>query len=333
MQKVVSYINSVIPNCQISNSTIINVQACLGKEMKVDNWISLLLSDKACAVLKFDNEVFKNEGYMITDERILKVCGKDTVGFIPHGEESVEEGIVDLDHGSRFEGSVLKECNIPFGFGKMYDDDGLLVYKGIVINWKRFGYGVSYHNNGLVEYEGYWCDDKRFGRGKLYDRSGQLVKECDWWDGSECGTEYFGNGSQPINIGIKHLKLSNNCILKNWDVSWFDNLESIEIGDDCFESVQTFKIEELNKLKSLKVGYHSFTYNVTENNMSNSFQILNCELLGSIEIGDCSFINFSGKFELKNLPSLQTLGIGDFEGESFYRASFFLKGILFSNGD
>ena len=35
----------------------------------------------------------------------------------------------------------------------MYDDDdGILVYKGIMINWKRFGYGTSYHNNGLIEY-------------------------------------------------------------------------------------------------------------------------------------------------------------------------------------
>ena len=70
-----------------------------------------------------------------------------------------------MEHGSRFEGLILTEkekekenegkIGIPFGYGEMYDDDGILVYKGIMINWKRFGYGTSYHNNGCIEYEGY----------------------------------------------------------------------------------------------------------------------------------------------------------------------------------
>ena len=34
--------------------------------------------------------------------------------------------VMDLDHGSRFEGLVLAEnkFGIPFGYGEMYDDDG-----------------------------------------------------------------------------------------------------------------------------------------------------------------------------------------------------------------
>ena len=96
---------------------------------------------------------------------------------------------MDLDHGSRFEGLVLTEregkSGTPFGYGEMYDDNGLLLYKGIMINWKRFGYGTSYHDNGLKEYEGYWCNDNRFGIGKVYDRYGNFVKECEWIIGNE----------------------------------------------------------------------------------------------------------------------------------------------------
>ena len=33
-----------------------------------------------------------------------------------------------------------------------------------------------------------------------------------------------------MNIGIKHLKLNGNWILKDWDVSWLLKLKSIEIG-------------------------------------------------------------------------------------------------------
>ena len=79
-----------------------------------------------------------------------------------------------------------------------------------MINWKRFGYGVNYHDNGEKEYEGYWCNDNRFGNGKVFDRLGKLVKECVWYNGSEIDIEYEGDGSKPMNIGIKHLKLSNN---------------------------------------------------------------------------------------------------------------------------
>ena len=71
--------------------------------------------------------------------------------------------------------------------------------------------------------------------------------------------EYEGNGSEPMNIGMKHLKLTDNCVLVDWDVAWFLNLESIEIGNDCFASVQTFGIDGLNRLKTIKIGNNSFT--------------------------------------------------------------------------
>ena len=82
-----------------------------------------------------------------------------------------------------------------------------------MINWKRFGYGTSYHDNGLIEYEGYWCDDNRFGSGKVYDRYGKLVKECEWGNEIESDIkEYEGDGSELMNIGMKHLKLTDNCV-------------------------------------------------------------------------------------------------------------------------
>ena len=351
MQRIVDFVNSAINDYYIDSSIIQNVQGCLGKEMKVDGWISLILSNRECVVLKFSNGVFMNQGFVVNDEKVLKVLGNHQIGGISYNEEQstrVEEGIVDLDHGTRFEGKVLKnekegKMGIPFGYGEMYDDNGLLLYKGIMINWKRFGYGTSYHDNGLVEYEGYWCDDNRFGIGKVYDRYGKLVNECEWVNGIESNTEdYAGNGSEPLNIGIKHLKLTDNCVLDDWDVSLLSNLESIEIGNDCFESVETFKIDELNQLKTIKIGNNSFTqveeaiweddWNVANKNVNNpskSFHILNCESLESIDIGDNSFSDFGGGFELKNLPQLQSIQIGTSGGDSqnFFCSSFVIRGI------
>ena len=341
MQKTVGFVNSAINDYHFDNSMIRNVQGRLNEEMKVDGWILLILSSREFVVLLFNNGVFMNEGFVVSDEKVLKVFGNHQIGDISYNEEQptrVEEGIVDLDHGSRFEGLVLKDekegkIGIPFGYGEMYDDDGLLLYKGIMINWKRFGYGTSYHDNGLKEYEGYWCDDNRFGSGKVYDRSGKLVNECEWVNGIENDIEdYEGDGSEPMNMGMKHLKLTDNCVLVDWDVSWFLNLESIEIGDDCFESVQTFQIDGLNRLKTIKIGNNSFTQLKSTdkwdwrkaNNQSKSFHILNCESLKFIEIGQYSFSDFGGEFELKNLPQLQSIQM---DSSNFSCSSFVIRGI------
>ena len=339
MQKIADFVNSVINNYHIDSLDINMARAAVNEEMKVDGWISLILSNREFVVLKFNNGIFMDQGFVVNDEKVLKVLGNNQIGDISYSEEQptkVEEGIVDLDHGSRFEGLVLADekegkMGIPFGYGEMYDDDGLLLYKGIMINWKRFGYGTSYHDNGLIEYEGYWCDDNRFGIGKVYDRYGKLVNECEWVNGIESDIDYEGDGSEPLNIGMKQLKLTDNCVLVDWDASWLLNLESIEIGDECFESVQTFRIDGLNRLKTIKIGNNSFTQkkNIVKINEAKSFHILNCESLESIEIGEYSFSDFWGEFELKNLQQLQSIQFGTVGSSSlnFFMSSFVIRGI------
>ena len=261
-----SFDNIINNNYHIDRSVVQSVQGRVNEEMKPNGWISLILSNRECIVLKLNNGEFMNEGFVVNDEKVLKVFGNHQIGDISYNEQQstrVVEGIVDLDHGSRFEGLVLSDekegkIGIPFGYGKMYDDDGLLLYKGIMINWQRFGYGTSYRDNGLIEYEGYWCDDNRFGIGKVFDRSGKLVNECFWVNGIESDVEeYEGDGSEPINMRIKHLKLTDNCVLVDWNVSWFLNLESIDIGSSSLKSVKTFQIDGLNRLKTIKICYNS----------------------------------------------------------------------------
>ena len=138
---------------------------------------------------------------------------------------------------------------------------------------------------------------------------------------------------------MKSLKTSIK--LPNWtcndidytlfDFSRFTQVESIEIGNDCFASVKTFQIDGLNRLKSIKIGKRSFIHkkNRYGNDLSKSFHILNCESLESIQIGEYSFSDFAGEFELKNLPQLQSIQIGTIGNESFnfYYSSFVIQGI------
>ena len=133
----------------------------------------------------------------------------------------------------------------------------------------------------------------------------------------------------------------SSIIIPNWtcndidytifDFSRFSIVESIEIGDDCFASVNTFKIDGLNRLKTIRIGKNSFTQkkNGDGNDSSKSFHILNCESLESIQIGKFSFSDFGGDFELKNLTQLQSIQIGTVGSWSynFRYSSFVIRGI------
>ena len=123
----------------------------------------------------------------------------------------------------------------------------------------------------------------------------------------------------------------NDIDYEIFDFSRFTQVESIEIGDDCFGSVQLFYLDGLNRLKTIKIGRNSFTQKKNDcgNDESKSFHILNCESLEFIQIGECSFSDFGGEFELKNLPKLQSIHIGTIEYMSwnFFCSSFVIEGI------
>ena len=145
-----------------------------------------------------------------------------------------------------------------------------------------------------------------------------------------------------------------SLILPNWscndvnytifDISRFTLLESLEIGDDSFGSIESFLINDLPKLRNLKIGSNSFTlikavdWNSdakraleAARNESKSFHILNCESLESIEIGVFSFLDFGGGFELSNLKSLKSIKIGSFKMDSrnYIWSSFIIRGMLY----
>ena len=147
--------------------------------------------------------------------------------------------------------------------------------------------------------------------------------------------------SSLSNLNIPNWSFNNELNLNELNLNRFENLESIEIGNDCFGSIQTFKIEGLNRLQSLKIGDNSFTQvklndfvNDSDGslskcqNESKSFHILNCESLKMIEIGQFSFADFGGEFELKNLDNLESIKIGEigYISMNFFWSSFKIRG-------
>ena len=143
---------------------------------------------------------------------------------------------------------------------------------------------------------------------------------------SEKNVESPANEDLPDqDLEIQNMIVTSNSYntMSNLDFNKYHNLSSIEIGDNCFASITTFKIDGLSQLKRLKIGWNSFnkTNNRDERDESKSFYILNCESLESIDIGELSFSDFGGQFELKNLPALQSIKIGQV-GSASYNFSF-----------
>ena len=131
-----------------------------------------------------------------------------------------------------------------------------------------------------------------------------------------------------LSIGNKAFNEAETFELRN-----LIDLESIEIGDNKFNKVKLLIIDGLRELRELKIGSNSFTNKLNSygNDESKSFHILNCESLESIEIGEYSFSDYAGEFELKNLSKLESLIIGSNTSNSynFYNMnSLIIEGIL-----
>ena len=140
--------------------------------------------------------------------------------------------------------------------------------------------------------------------------------------------DFKNKGSHVTDLTI--LPNSYNS-LNEIDMNRFEWLQSIDIGNECFASVKSFKIDGLSRLKTIKIGINSFTQrkNWYGKDRTKSFHILNCESLKSIQIGEYSFSDYAGDFELKNLPQLQSIQIGTIGSDSynFYWSSFVIRSI------
>ena len=135
-----------------------------------------------------------------------------------------------------------------------------------------------------------------------------------------------------ISLSIPNNACNSN-LLTIFDLSAFVLLQSILVGNDNFMYVSTFRLEDLFDLKNITIYPNSFTTAKGSygSDTSRSFHILNCIELESIEIGQYSFSDYGGEFELKNLPKLESIKIGviedvGYQSFNFYTSSFVVEG-------
>ena len=101
------------------------------------------------------------------------------------------------------------------------------------------------------------------------------------------------------------------------------NLKRMVIGDDCYGSVRSFRIDGLNELESIVIGEKSVAYVdlslFTNTEQTGDCRIVNCPKLVSIQIGNWSFSDYKS-LEISHLPSLKSIEMGErcfLNGRSF----------------
>ena len=109
------------------------------------------------------------------------------------------------------------------------------------------------------------------------------------------------------------------------DLSRFENLTSLIVGDNCFEYVTTMNVVEMDNLESIRIGMNSFN---SYEEADYSFSVKNCSRLKELRIAPDSFGNWNYT-EFENLPSLEVIQIGYMDSyddsSNFFYASLELK--------
>ena len=121
--------------------------------------------------------------------------------------------------------------------------------------------------------------------------------------------------------------------LTELDLNRFSQLKRLDIGDHCFSYVDELKLIGMNELESVVIGENSFMKN--ENSYGNSnrhFYLKNCPKLKSLKIGYDSFSDYS-VCEIDNMDALEVIEMGDLDACSYVFAygSLELKSIIDRN--
>ena len=142
------------------------------------------------------------------------------------------------------------------------------------------------------------------------------------------------NGTSIIHVAKN---TCNDNDLTSLSTSQFSNLQTLWIDEDNFMYVKQFNISNNDLLTNVIIATDSFTQRKFSYgyDTSKSFRLMDCESLRRLEIGPYSFSDYY-IFELKNLPSLDTIMIGKIHDDSmivgrsynFYYSSLYIRGMI-----
>ena len=261
----------------------------------------------------------------VKNRRLLR-AGYVDLSKVKHNE------IVDMSvDGDRWEGDVLN--GVPFGWGVLYNKDNIRVYEGFRVGEVNECYGRSYYSDtGFIEYEGEWYDGKRWGRGVQYDRTGVVVYDGEWLNGDRLTTTVTITPEMGVfHNHIEELIVSDGSCngeeMRLLDLSLMPSLKSLRVKDECFKYVEELKLIGLSELENVEIGGDSFYY--YDSSLCYCFCVKDCPKLKSLKMGKHSFVRYT-VIEIENVNALEVIEIGDSSigSNNFAHASLVLKSIL-----
>ena len=215
-----------------------------------------------------------------------------------------EDDILDLStEGDRWEGPSF--FGRPFGFGRFYNSDNALTYRGFMFEGRKICYGEEYYADcETIEYEGTFLRNMRHGYGMLYDKEGSCIFEGYWHFGSNSFKLFYlskYDNSRLFTDNVRELFIESGCFgnVKRLEFAKNGVLERLRIGDGCFGNTDELMFSECFVLKSIVIGTNSFT--LTKDTKSGNLLIHECPALELLEIGGESFCYYCNKFELKSV--------------------------------
>lgn len=214
-------------------------------------------------------------------------------------DSDVRFGIIDLSiSGSRWEGYCV--AGKPFGYGMLFDDDNILIYKGFLYDSSRVCYGISYYEKtGLLEYDGNYCKNLKHGYGSCYSMRGDCIYNGVWIN------------DKPASVSTVHTPMYCE------DLFTVDSLvEEIVIGENSYSSTNflEFILTDYYFLRKLQIASDCFMH-------TNRFVIQGLPLLEVVEVAnDCFCDSNDGCCTISNCGSLKTVCVGD---HSFHCYSVF----------
>ena len=100
MQIITDIANSFGVDVGKESIVVQEIEGRVNKEGKPIGWLLLLINDGKCIALNYKNGEKLIEGYLLNKNMVMKVLRSEETGHVSCYEESITEGIVDLDHGT-----------------------------------------------------------------------------------------------------------------------------------------------------------------------------------------------------------------------------------------
>ena len=139
---------------------------------------------------------------------------------------------------------------------------------------------------------------------------------------------------EDLIVTLQEVSVANNSCngadVRELGLSAFVNMVSFVVGESCFASVEKCFLVGLHKLERVEIGKKSFVkaeYKTIDGvDMNRQFRLSECENMTDLRIGCGSFLAYS-VCEIENLPSLEVIEMGEWDGYcyNFAYASLELK--------